>query len=175
MMRAVRTEIPFGAKMVDAYKLQNHHFEKRLGFAGISTSLGYKKGWLGRLHKDEPEQFKVLLEEGYTGHIVPVRIKLKRGASTAKTLSVRDFNQLLAYEALKKTNINAIILLVAASEAGWERLLFDAFEGKSLDWFGEKIVHYSKWTHEQWEEVMAYNRDDARSLWFWGNPPSLEL
>ena len=174
-MRAVRTEIPFGEKLVDAYKLQNHEFEKRLGITGVSSSLGYSKEWLGRLHKSRSNQFKSMQEEGYTGCIIPVRVPSDRGASLAKTLSIRDFNKLLAYEALKKKNTGAIILLVAAAEAGWERVLTDAFDGQSLDWFGEKIVHYSKWTYEQLEEVLAYNREEVRVLYPWGQNPSLEL
>ena len=176
-MRAVRTEIPFGEKLVDAYKLQNHEFEKRLGITGISSSLGYSKEWLGRLPKNGVRQFKAMQEEGYTGCQVEVLVPQPqgRGSSVAKTLSIRDFNKLLAYEALKKKNTGAIILLVAAAEAGWERVLTDAFDGQSLDWFGEKIVHYSKWTYEQLEEVLAYNREEVRALYPWGQNPSLEL
>lgn len=176
MMRAVRTEIPFGEKLVDAYKLQSHSFEKRLGITGVSSSLGYSKEWLGRLPKNGVNQFKAMKEEGYEGCLIPVRVSRPQGGeSIAKTLSVRDFNKLLAYEALKKKNIGAIVLLVAAAEAGWERVLSDAFEGLSLDWFGEKIVHYSQWTYEELEEVLAYNREEVRALYPWGQKPSLEL
>ena len=175
MLRAIRTEISFGDKNVDAYKLQNHSFEKRLGLVGVSESLGYSNEWLGRLHKSGSNQLKSMQREGYTGCIVPVKVPIIRGSSISKTISIRDFNKLLAYESLKKKNLDAIVLLVAAAEAGWERVLSDAFEGSDLSWFGEKIIHYSQWTYEELEEVLAYNREDVKALYPWGVPQDLNL
>jgi hypothetical protein len=171
IIRAVKTDIWFGQVAVDAYKLQNYKFEKRLGVTGVSESVGYSKEWLGRLPKQGVKQLKTMQEDGFTGCQIEVRVPRtdgKRGSSIAKTISVRDFNKLLAYEAIHKSNIKAIILLVALAEAGLERVVEDAFNGVPLDWFGEKIVHYSKWTQEQLEEVLRYNRQEVRSLYPWG-------
>ena len=134
-------------------------------------------------------QFKSLQKDGFTGCQIEVSVPREdnSGASVAKTISIRDFNKLLAYEAIKKRNIRAIILLVSFSERGLEQLIDDAFKGKSLDWFAEKVVHYSKWTYEEFAEVLAYNREEVRRLYAWADdlmddeqfygvvPPSLEL
>lgn len=169
VIRAVETTILFGQTSVDAYKLENYRFEKRFGVTGVSEALGHSKEWLGRLPKQGVKQLKAMQGDGYTGCQVEVRIPHsngKRGSSLAKTLSIRDFNKLIAYEALRKKSVKAIILLIALSETGLERVINDAFNGIPLDWFGEKIVHYSRWTYEELEEVLQYNREDARSLYF---------
>lgn len=167
IIQAVETAIWFGQTSVDAYKLENYKFEKRLGISGVSGALGHSKEWLGRLPKQGSKQLNAMQRDGYTGCQIEVRVPHtsgKRGSSLAKTISIRDFNKVIAYEALKKRNIKAIILLIALSETGLEKIIDSAFDGVSLDWFTEKIVHYSQWTYEELEEVLQYNREDARSL-----------
>ena len=192
LIRAIKTNILFGDVSIDAYKLENYTFERRFGVTGVSQALGYAKSWFGRLPKQGLRQFKSLQKDGFTGCQIEVsipRVDGKRGASIARTISIRDFNKLIAYEAIKKRNTRAIILLVSFSEKGLENLIEDAFRGVSLDWFLEKVVHYSKWTYEEFEEVLAYNREEVRKLYPWaddpepeederfrgGIPPSLEL
>lgn len=173
-IKAVSTDICVGKECIDAYKLQTHQFERRLGVTGISTTLGYSKEWLGRLHKQSSNQLKAMQKEGYTGCIKEVQVteKGRRGSSVAKTISIRDFNKLLAYESIVKKNVKAIILLVAFSEAGIERVVQDAFSGISLDWFAEKIVHYSQWTFDDLQEALAANRADVADLYPWSHPDS---
>lgn len=174
IIRAVQTHIPFGQIPIDAYKLQNHQFEKRFGVTGISEALGYSKEWFGRLPKQGVRQFNSLQKDGFTGCQIEVRVPRpdgRSGASIAKTVSIRDFNKIIAYEALKKQNVKAILLLVALSEKGLENLVSDAFNGVSLDWFAEKVVHYSQWTHEEFEEVLQYNREEVKALYAWSNDP----
>lgn len=125
--------------------------------------------WVGRLHKVAPKKLKTLQEGGFTGYTIEVQVPRpdKSGASVAKTISIRDFNKLIAYEALHNKNVRAIILLVALSESGLERVINDAFSGVSIDWFGEKIVHYSQWTYEELEGVLTYNREEVKLLYPW--------
>lgn len=185
LIRAIETTIWFGKTPVDAYKLQNYSFEKRLGVTGVGEALGYSRQWFSTFTKRQSKRLEALQQDGFTGSQIEVSIPHKggkRGSSIAKTISIRDFNKLLAYEAIHEKNIKAIIFLVALSEAGLERVVNDAFNGVSLDWFGEKIVHYSKWTYEELEEVLAYNRAEVRALYSWVEqapvntiPPSLEL
>lgn len=187
IIRAVETTIWFGRTPVEAYKLQNYTFEKRLDAKQTGEALGYSKQWFGTFTKRSSKRLEILRAEGFTGSQIDVRVphkEGKRGSSLAKTISLRDFNKLLAYEAIYEKNVKAIILLVALSEAGLERVVNDAFNGVSLDWFAEKVVHYTKWTYEELEEVLAYNRDDVRALYlgkresrtaFYSVPPSLEL
>jgi hypothetical protein len=172
LIKAIDSSINFGSISLDCYKLNTHLFEKRFGVTGISKSLGYADGWFGDLAKKGVNQFKALLQEGFTGSQIGVSIpreKGRRGSSTAKTISVRDFNKVIAYEALEKSNRKAVILLVSLSERGLENLINDAFDGKPLDWFAEKVIHYSKWTYEQREAVLSELREDARGLYSWSS------
>lgn len=174
IIRAVDTDIWFGNESIDAYKLQNHSFEKRLGVTGTGRVLGYSDQWFGTFTKRQSRRLESLQRDGFTGSQIEVRVPRKdgiSGSSIAKTISLRDFNKLIAYEALKKKNTKAIILLIALSEAGLERVVNDAFAGVSLDWFGEKIIHYTKWTYEQMEKALAYNREELRSLYSWIDDP----
>ena len=75
----------------------------------------------------------------------------------------------MAYEAIIGKNLKAIILLAAFAEVGLERTIKDVFAGRSVEFLLEKIVHYSQWTYEELEQVLAENRADARSLNFWGD------
>ncbi len=112
---------------------------------------------------------------GFTGAQLWVSVirqqedKTVRGASFAKTISLRDFVKIVTYEATARHNLKAIILLAAFAETGLERILEDAFAGRSVDFILEKIVHYSKWTYEELEEVLQYNREEVRSLYAWGS------
>lgn len=171
IIRALPSQISYGQIAIDVYKLQNYTFEKRFGVTGVSESLGYAKQWFGRLPKQGVKQFNSLQKDGFTGSQIEVsipRVDGRSGASIAKTISIRDFNKVIAYEALVKKNTKAIVLLVALSEKGLENLINDAFEGASLDWFAEKVVHYSQWTYGQFEEVLQYNREEVRALYPWG-------
>lgn len=53
------------------------------------------------------------------------------------------------------------------SERGLQNLISDAFDGKSLEWFGQNIVHYSQWTYEQREQALAELREDLAQLYPW--------
>ena len=169
LIKAIRSDINFGYISLDCYKLNTHLFEKRFGVTGISISLGYSKEWFGRLPKQGKKQFKTLLEEGFTGCQIDVSVSREdnSGASEAKTISIRDFNKVVAYEALVKKNVKAIILLVALSEKGLEKLITDVFDNKPLDWFASNIIHYSRWTYEQREEVLAGLREELLELYPW--------
>jgi hypothetical protein len=103
------------------------------------------------------------------------------------TISLRDFIKLVTYEAIIQRNLKAIILLAAFAETGLERILDDAFAGRSIEFLLEKIVAFSKWTYEELEEVLQYNREEVRALYLWSGkdlsnrkylgsvPPSLEI
>lgn len=131
----------FGKTAIDAYKLENYKFEKRFGATGVSKAFGYSDQWFSTFTRRDSNRLKSLRKDGFTGSQIDVRVLRSGGASIAKTISVRDFNKIIAYEALKKKNVKAIILLIALSEVGLERLIDNAFNGVSLDWFVEKVVH----------------------------------
>jgi hypothetical protein len=115
---------------------------------------------------------------GFSGEQIWVNIirrgDVNRDSWRAKTISLRDFIKLVTYEAVVKRKLEGIILLAAIAEVGIERILDDAFSGKSVDFLLEKIVHYTEWTYEELEEVLTYNREEVKALYPWGLPPSLD-
>jgi hypothetical protein len=175
IIRAVTTEINLGESVIDAYMLPSG--EKRLGIENTGVVLGYSKRFFFQRTKRESKALKALQGMGFSGEQIWVEIirqgEDRRGASLAKTVSLRDFVKLITYEAIVKRNTKAIVLLAAFAETGIERILEDAFAGRSIDFVLEKIIHYSQWTYEELEKVLAYNREEVRALYGWGVPPSL--
>ncbi|MEP0812036.1 MULTISPECIES: hypothetical protein [unclassified Coleofasciculus] len=81
------------------------------------------------------------------------------------TSVLRDFVKLVTYEVIANRNTKAIVLLAAFAETGLERILEEAFAGRSIDFLLEKIVHYSQWTYQELEEVLQYNREEVKALY----------
>jgi hypothetical protein len=173
LIRAVTCDIPLGKSVLDAYMLPNG--EKRLGVENVGVALGYSKRFFFQRTNRDSNTLKTLQMMGFSGEQIWVNIIRqgddRRGSSLAKTVSLRDFVKLVTFEAVVKRKLEAIILLAAIAETGIERILDDAFAGKSVDFLLEKIVHYSKWTQTELEEVLVYNREEVRALYPWGAPP----
>jgi hypothetical protein len=173
VIKAISCEIPLGESVLDTYMLPSG--EKRIGLENTGLALGYTERWFYNRTKRQSKSLKALQAIGFTGAQLWVSVirqqedKTVRGASLAKTISLRDFVKLVTYEATARHNLKAIILLAAFAETGLERILEDAFAGRSVDFILEKIVHYSKWTYEELEEVLQYNREEVRSLYAWGS------
>lgn len=176
VIKAVAAEVDLGVTVLDAYMLPNS--EKRLGIENTGVALGYSKRFFFQRTKRQSKTLKDLQDMGFSGEQVWVKIirlgEERRGASLAKTVSLRDFVKLVTFEAIKKRNIKAIVLLGAFAEVGIERVVEDVFAGRSIEFVLDKIIHYRKWTSEELEEVLVYNRDEVRSLYSWGLPHSLE-
>lgn len=173
VIKAVSAEINLGVTTLDAYMLPDG--EKRLGIEKTGLALGYTERWFYNRTKRKSKWLKALQDKGFTGAQVEVRVirqsengEFSRGSSISKTISLRDFTKLMAYEAIINRNFDAIVLLAAFAEVGVERTIEDVFAGRSIDFILEKIVHYSKWTYEELEQVLAENREDARALYSWG-------
>lgn len=166
VIKAVNCEVNLGESVLDAYMLPSG--EKRLGIENIGATLGYLDGFFFKRTKRGTETLKILRGMGFSGEEIWVDIihqgDDKTGSFLKRTLSIRDFVKLITYEATSKHNLKAIILLAAFAETGLERILEDAFAGRSVDFILEKIVHYSKWTYEERQEVFAYNREEVRAL-----------
>jgi hypothetical protein len=170
VIKAVCCDIPLGESVLDAYMLPDG--EKRIGVENTGIALGYSTRFFYQRTKRQSKALKALQGMGFSGEQIWVNIIRQgddlREASLAKTISLRDFVKLVTYEATVKRNLNAIILLAAFAETGLERILEDAFAGRSIDFILEKIVHYKEWTYEDLEEVLTYNREEVRSLYSWG-------
>jgi hypothetical protein len=122
--KAVRCDIDLGTSSLDAYMLPDG--EKRLGVEGTSTALGYTERWFYNRTNRPSKWLEALRRTGFTGAQVEVRVVRReehiRGASVAKTISLRDFVKLVTYEAIVNRNLDAIILLAAFAETGRERV-----------------------------------------------------
>ena len=169
VIRAISTNINLGESVLDVYMLPDG--EKRLGIQGTSVALGYTERWFYNRTNRSSKWLQALQGIGFTGAQVEINVLRQgenvRGASLAKTISLRDFVKLVTYEAIAQRNLKAIILLAAFAETGIERLLEDVFTGRSIEFILEKIVHYSQWTYEELEEVLQYNREEVRALYPW--------
>ena len=166
IIRFIRANVELDDYSFDAYELPNG--ERRVGFAKVSTILGYEKDWVGALARKGKKQLEAMQEMGYTGLAVEGQIweREQGGGGTVKTLSVPDFNKILGYETIEKGNRRAGVLLFAMSEVGIERTIELAFAGKSMERILSKIVHYSRWTPEEFMQVMAENREELSRLRF---------
>lgn len=173
VIKAISVEIDIGSVVLNAYMLPSG--EKRLGIESTGVALGYSKHFFFKRTKRQSKTLKELQYMGFSGEQVWVKTIRQRedssGVSLAKTVSLRDFVKLVTFEAIKKRNKKAIVLLAAFVEVGLERTIEDAFSGRSIEFLLEKIVHYSKWTYEELEEVLEYNRSEVRALYPWGIPP----
>ncbi|MEW5856736.1 MAG: hypothetical protein AB1861_05075 [Cyanobacteriota bacterium] len=167
VIKAVCCEIPLGNSNLDAYMMPNG--EKRIGVENTGVALGYSERFFYQRTKRQSKTLKALQDMGFSGEQIWVKIirlgEDKRGSSLAKTVSLRDFVKLVTYEAITKRNTKAIVLLAAFAETGLERILEEAFAGRSIDFLLEKIVHYSQWTYQELEEVLQYNREEVKALY----------
>jgi len=171
-IKAVACDIPLGESVLDAYMMPGG--EKRFGIEGTGLALGYTDRWFYNRTKRQSKWLRGLSGTGFTGAQVELRVirqfggKTARGSSVAKTISLRDFIKLVTYEAILQRNLKAIILLAAFAETGLERILDDAFAGRSIEFILEKIIHYSRWTYKEFEEALQYNREEVLALYPWG-------
>jgi hypothetical protein len=180
--KAVADVIPLGESKLDVYMLPSGEY--RLGVEATGIALGYTDRWFYNRTKRKSKWLEGLKRNGFTGAQKSLQIVRQdsSGSSIGRTISIKDFVKLVFHEAILIRNRNAIILLASFMEVGLERVIEDVFAGRSVEFLLEKIVHYSLWTYEELEQVLAENRADARSLNFWGDtsetsvfPPSLEL
>lgn len=166
-VRAAREFLDLGKIKLDAYQLPDG--EVRVGIAGVSQSLGHSKEWFGRLRKEGVKRWNALLTTGFTGCEKEVSVAERgagqRGASIAKTISVRDFTKVIDYEARHEKNMKAVALALAFMETGVEKALHDLFAGNQTDYILARIIHYSEWSYEDYMEALQYNWDDAKELY----------
>lgn len=169
LIKAIQCNIPLGECILDAYLLPNE--EKRLGVEGVSRALGYTERWYYNRTNRPSKWLDGLHSKGFTGAQTAVSVIRQdpgvRGASVSKTISVRDFTKIVAYEAIVQKNVDAIILLASLAEVGLEKVLEEAFGGRSIEFLLEKIVHYKHWTYEELQEVLLYNLEEVRDLYPW--------
>ncbi len=167
-IKCVSASMSFGEKQLSFSMLPNG--EKRVSTETVGPSFGYKERWFYNRSKRGGEWLKQLQRTGFDGAQIWTQTIQQdaqgRAAAgyLAKTISLRDFIKLTTYEAISRRNLDAIILLSVFAEVGIEKVVEDLFAGRSIDFILEKIAHYSQWTYEELEEVLAYNREDKQDL-----------
>lgn len=117
--------------------------------------------------QNESKTLEALQSMGFSGEQIWVKIiregEDKRGATLAKTISLRDFVKLVTFEAMNKRNIQAIVLLGAFAEVGIERVIEDVLRG--FQWKqhnfaepglleklgrGEIVITFAAWGQTDW-------------------------
>jgi hypothetical protein len=166
--QAIAAVIPLGESELDVYMLGSQ--EKRLGIEGIGIALGYTNRWYYDRTSRKSKWLEGLKNKGFKGTPQSLRVVWQdnRDPLIARAIELRDSIKLITYEAIVGKNIRAINLLATFAEIGLEKVVEDAFAGRSVEFLTDKLVHYSQWTYEESEEVFAYNRAEARSLHFGG-------
>jgi hypothetical protein len=173
LIKALGCDINLGESILDAYMLPSG--EKRIGIENTGAALGYTSKVFFQKTKRQSETLKALQDKGFSGEQTWVirQDEDNNEASLAKTISIRDFVKLVTYEAITNRNTKAIVLLAAFAETGMEKILEEAFAGRSIDFILEKIVHFNQWTYKEYEEVLTYNREEVRALYGWEPPQPL--
>jgi hypothetical protein len=172
---AIAAVIPLVESELDVYMLGSQ--EKRLGIEGIGIALGYTNRWYYDRTSRKSKWLERLKNKGFKGTQQSLQIIWQDKPDTliARAIELRDFIKLITHEAIVSKNNRAINLLATFAEIGLEKVVEDAFAGRSLEFLTDKLVHYSQWTYEESEEVFAYNRSEARSLYFGGEPEKIDL
>jgi len=162
-IRAVNAELKLaGDVALDCYMLPDG--EKRIGVTGASLAIGRSKEYLGRLPKNGKKALKALQEQGFTGCQIEVQISSERYGTRSQTISVRDFIKFVTWDAITNRRSESIVLLAAFGETGLERILDDLFSNRSLSYLDEKIKYFERWTNEDLQEALAYNREDWKII-----------
>ena len=158
---------------VDGYRMPDGEF--RVGFTGASVALGYSKEWLGRALSRGGNTVKALQGLGFTEEIVQVATQSIRGGGTSpKTISLRDFNRLIAY-AVSDGRKAALALQLALTELSLNDFFREAFGEAPLTIDEKRELFYKAYaatiSPENWREM---DRREIVELALSGDEPQLE-
>lgn len=126
VIRAERQTVPFFEGLeVDGYRMPNGDF--RVGITGASKVVGYAENWLPRvLDGESGKSIKALRGLGFTEQIQKVVSETSRGDRVAQTISLQDFNRLIAY-AVSQGKKAALALQLALTTLALNDFFRDAF------------------------------------------------
>ena len=147
---------------IDGYMMPDGEF--RAGIAGASVLLGHGKEWFNRLRSEAPNKLQALQAAGLTGCVQPVLVPREsgaRGASRAKTISLKDLATLITVEALQG-NKRAIALQASFTLEGIDSRFRDAF-GVQQRTADEKRRFFGM-TYGEFLEALAENRVELEEL-----------
>jgi hypothetical protein len=155
LIRAERKTVTFfdGLK-VDGYRLPDGEF--RVGIAGASEILGYGREWLGRVLDRGGNTLKTLQGLGFTEETQKVATETSRGDREAQTVSLRDFNRLIAYAVFDGKKA-ALALQLALTEVALNDFFRDAFGEPALSIDEKRTLFYKAYaatiSPEDWRQM----------------------
>lgn len=173
VIRAERATVTFfDGLQVDGYRMPNGEF--RVGITGASQVLGYSREWLGRVLSRSGNTIKALRGLGFTEQIQKVATETERGDRGAQTISLRDFNRLIAYS-VSDGKRAALALQLALTEVALNDFFRDSFGEPPLSIDEKRRLFYETYaatiSPEGWRRM---DREEILRLALPGDEPQLQ-
>jgi len=155
-IRAERQTVTFfDGLQVDGYRTPSGEF--RVGLTGASVVLGYSENWLSRLMgRETGTSIKALRGLGFTEETQKVVSETSRGDREAQTISLRDFNRLIAYAVFDGKRA-ALALQLALTEVALNDFFRDAFGETPLSIDEKRQLFYEAYaatiSPEDWRQM----------------------
>ena len=172
-IRAERARVVFfDGLQVDGYRMPNGDF--RVGITGASLALGYSDNWLQRVvGRETGRSIKALRGLGFTEELQKVVGETERGDREAQTISLRDFNRLIAYAVFDGKKA-ALALQLALTEVALNDFFRDAFGDRPLSIDEKRQLFYEAYaatiSPEDWRQM---DREEILKLALPGDEPQL--
>lgn len=150
------TVVFFDGLQVDGYRMPNGEF--RVGITGASLVLGYAENWLYRtLTRKDNKTLKALQGLGFDAYTTPATVDRPQGGTTqVDTISLRDFNRLIAYAVFDKKKA-ALALQLALTEVALNDFFRDAFGDPPLSIEEKRKLFYEAYaatiSPEDWRQM----------------------
>ena len=172
-IRAQRETVTFFDRLkVDGYRMPNGDF--RVGIAGASVVLGYERNWLGRVLDRGGNTLKALQGLGFAEETQKVVTGSDQGDRESQTISLRDFNRLIAYAVFDGKKA-ALALQLALTEVALNDFFRDAFNEAALSIDEKRELFYKAYAAtirpEDWRQM---DREDILRLALPGDEPHLQ-
>lgn len=175
LIRAERQTVRFfDGLQLEGYRMPNGEF--RVSVVGASTVVGYGRQWLSQVLSSRPKTLKALQGLGFTGSQLSVRVgrEGQSGASEAETISLRDFNRIIAYAATKGKR-GAIALQLSLTEVALNDFFVDAFGEPPLTIEQKRDLFYKTYAQSiSPEDWRIMDRQDILKLALPGDEPHLK-
>jgi len=156
-IRAERATVTFfDGLTVEGYRMPDGEF--RVGVEGASLVLGYAGNWLYRtLTRSGNKTLKALQGLGFDAYTIPATVDRPQGG-TAKvdTISLRNFNRLIAYSVFDGKRA-ALALQLALTEVALNDFFRDAFGEPPLSIDEKRQLFYETYaatiSPEEWRQM----------------------
>lgn len=152
IIKAVPATVKFFEGLeVDGYQMPDGEF--RVGLTGASEILGYGREWLGRVLSRGGNTLKTLQGLGFTEQIQKVATNSGR---PPETISLRDFNRLIAYAVFDKKKA-ALALQLGLTELSLIDFFRDSFGQTPLSIEDKRKLFYQAYAEtispEDWRSM----------------------